>query len=266
MRAFSNFFLLAEMFGLMQQYDENVYLTDGGHIENLGIYELLRRRCKIIIAVDAEADPQMRFGSFITLQMYARIDLGCLIQLPMEAIRNATIKAMKGEATIAADITHATDATVPSAPKPVIASPTGPHVAVGRIEYGGGEFGTLIYIKSSLSGDENDYIRDYVRRNPTFPHETTGDQFFSEEQFEVYRALGFHAARRFLIGKDEASVASGEGCVSKSLDPNGTAEDLLARICALTTEPQPQSAPATPIRISRTSKRSPRKPKIAESP
>ena len=42
---------------------KSVYLTDGGHIENLGIYELLRRRCRVIIAVDAEADPQMAFGS-----------------------------------------------------------------------------------------------------------------------------------------------------------------------------------------------------------
>jgi hypothetical protein len=63
---------------------------------------------------------------------------------------------------------------------------------VGRIDYGDAK-GTLVYVKSSMTGDENDYIRDYARRNPSFPHETTGDQFFSEEQFEVYRALGFHA-------------------------------------------------------------------------
>jgi hypothetical protein len=53
--------------------------------------------------------------------------------------------------------------------------------------------GILIYVKSSLSGDENDYIVDYKRRFPSYPHETTADQLFSEEQFEVYRALGFHA-------------------------------------------------------------------------
>jgi hypothetical protein len=55
----------------------------------------------------------------------------------------------------------------------------------------------LIYFKSSVTGDEKDYVRDYKRRNPAFPHETTGDQFFTEEQFEMYRALGFHMVDGF---------------------------------------------------------------------
>lgn len=49
-------------------------------------------------------------------------------------------------------------------------------------------------VKAALSGDENDYILNYKARYPLFPHESTGDQFFSEEQFEVYRSLGFHSA------------------------------------------------------------------------
>ena len=66
----------------------------------------------------------------------------------------------------------------------------------------------LLYIKSSLTGDENDYIVDYKRRNPTFPHETTADQFFTEEQFEVYRALGFHAVNSALKGTDKITTSS----------------------------------------------------------
>jgi hypothetical protein len=65
-----------------------------------------------------------------------------------------------------------------------------------------------------LTGDENDYVRDYARRYALFPHESTGDQMFSEEQFEVYRALGFHAANRLLNGDDAAQV----------FDPGGSAE------------------------------------------
>ena len=71
-----------------------------------------------------------------------------------------------------------------------------------EIDYDGGEKGWLLYIKSSLTGDENDYVRDYARRYDQFPHEPTGDQFFSEEQFEVYRALGFHITNRLLNGDD----------------------------------------------------------------
>ena len=64
----------------------------------------------------------------------------------------------------------------------------------------------LVYIKASLSGDENDYVMAYKAAHTSFPHETTLDQFFSEEQFEVYRALGEHIARRFLDGLDPATT------------------------------------------------------------
>jgi hypothetical protein len=64
-------------------------------------------------------------------------------------------------------------------------------------------------VKASVTGDENDYIRDYNARNETFPHETTGDQYFSEEQFEVYRALGFHAVNGMLNGLDKVQSDAG---------------------------------------------------------
>jgi hypothetical protein len=57
-----------------------------------------------------------------------------------------------------------------------------------------------------MSGDESDLISDYRRRNPDFPDETTLDQFFGEEQFEVYRALGFHATFNFFNGDDRAAM------------------------------------------------------------
>ena len=83
------------------------------------------------------------------------------------------------------------DKVVRDKTRPLPAAP-GPHCAAGEIAYGPGETGILFYVKSSLTGDESDYVLDYKRRNPDFPHETTGDQFFGEEQLEAYRALGFH--------------------------------------------------------------------------
>jgi hypothetical protein len=50
-----------------------------------------------------------------------------------------------------------------------------------------------------------------------FPHETTGDQFFSEEQFEVYRALGFHIAHGVLSGRDDLCVAGPQGAATCKL-------------------------------------------------
>jgi len=63
---------------------------------------------------------------------------------------------------------------------------------LGTIDYGDDQRGYLLYLKSSLTGNERDYILDYRRARPSFPHESTADQFFSEAQFEAYRALGEH--------------------------------------------------------------------------
>jgi hypothetical protein len=171
-----------------------VFLTDGGHIENLGIYELLRRRCSIIIAVDGEADPDMTSSSLVQLQRFARIDFGAIITMDWQSIgersREVSNKVAKKERSVAA----------------------GPHVALGLIEYpalpGTTDIqkGVLVYVKSSLSGDENDYVMAYKAENPTFPHETTMDQLFTEEQFECYRALGEHIARHAITGADNVSV------------------------------------------------------------
>ncbi|TMJ06017.1 MAG: cell division protein [Alphaproteobacteria bacterium] len=200
-----SFFLLSEILGRLYENSNNVYLTDGGHIENLGVYELLKRRCKLIVVSDAEADISMRFPSFITLQRYARIDLGVRIEMPWDDIRKTTSAWMGLH-------TKDTGAAIPSA---------GPHAAIGYIDYGEGRSGTILYLKASLSGDENDYIRDYARRFPMFPHETTGDQFFSEEQFEVYRALGFHVAHGVLSGRDNVSAPSQAGPEQRKFDSTG---------------------------------------------
>jgi hypothetical protein len=170
-----------------------VFLTDGGHIENLGIYELLRRRCAVIIAVDAEADPDYTAGSLVQLERFAQIDLGTRIIMDWKEIGERSRRVTKNLAKLI---------NAPSA---------GPHVALGRIDYppaaagGNREQGVLIYIKASLSGDENDYVLAYKAAHPRFPQESTMEQLFTEEQVEVYRSLGEHIAGRFIRGEDAAS-------------------------------------------------------------
>jgi len=186
LREFISLYFLYELIANLREDSWNVYVTDGGHLENLGAYELLKRRCRVIIAVDAEADPQMTFGSFVELQRYARIDLGVRINLPWQKIADTTLTASKELAE------HRETA-----------ARNGPHCAIGQIEYPDGGNGVMIYIKSSFTGDENDYIVNYKTRYPLFPHESTADQFFTEEQFEVYRALGFHAAYGLFDRRDD---------------------------------------------------------------
>jgi hypothetical protein len=180
--------LWAEITGqLYTDTSDEVYVTDGGHIENLGLYELLRRRCRVIVCVDAEADPKMRFSSFFALQRYASIDLGVRINLPWQPIQATSVHWM-GRDPLTSETREPT---------------FGPHAAIGTIRYPNGQTGLLLYIKASLTGDESDFVLDYARRYPSFPHEGTGNQFFNEEQFEVYRALGFHIASGILSGRDK---------------------------------------------------------------
>lgn len=183
-------YLVQEIFGQLDAEQRQIYLTDGGHIENLGLYALLKRRCKFIVVIDAEADPEMRFPSFAIAQRYARIDLGVRIDMSTKAVASHALAVRQ---KLGQTGKPGKDGQIADFPP----CDPGPHCAIGRIAYpaadGTSEEGILLYVKSSLSGDENDYMLDYARRYRAFPHETTGDQFFSEEQFECYRALGFHA-------------------------------------------------------------------------
>jgi hypothetical protein len=210
----SGIYLLAEAMGWLTETSAKIYLTDGGHIENLGLYQLLKRKCRLIIVVDAEQDPGYVCPSLMDTERFARIDLGVRIELPWELIRD-----------------HAKDSETEFAKGPVRADfpARGPHAAIGHIYYGGGKRGVLLYVKSSLTGDENDYVLDYKRRYPAFPHESTGDQFFGEEQFEAYRALGFHAMRSVLFGEAPYAVLTGSAPALCS----GLASAELVRIQAM---------------------------------
>lgn len=165
--------LLSEAFGLTDSCHPYVYLSDGGHFENLGLYEMVLRRCHCILVVDAGCDPQLNFEDLGNAIRKIRIDLGIDIELNLDQIKRAT------------------DAKTSSR-----------HHAIGMIRYdkvdANATAGTLIYLKPSLTGNEPSDVQDYTARHPSFPHEPTSDQFFDEAQFESYRRLGEHIAQQVL--------------------------------------------------------------------
>jgi len=163
-------YLLREAMGWVHERSDYVNVTDGGHIENLGVYELLRRRCKCIIAIDGEADPELRFSSLMKVIRYARIDFGIKIDFDLQPMLDDI--RMSGEGGLSRHCW-----------------------AVAKIDYGGDGIGRLYYVKSAVTGSEPDYVKDYRQRFPAFPHESTSQQFFTETQFEAYRALGEHIGK-----------------------------------------------------------------------
>jgi hypothetical protein len=162
--------LLREMTGFgMSEKAKWLNLSDGGHIENLAVYELLRRQCKFIICVDGESDPTFTFQGLMTLVRHAQIDFGVRIDAKLDDFRLG--------------------------PKTGYSKS---HFHLCRIHYPEG-VGLLLYVKLSVTGNESELIRRYRINNPNFPHETTLDQFFDQEQFEAYRQLGVHAAEGLFL-------------------------------------------------------------------
>ncbi|MEJ2592101.1 MAG: hypothetical protein P8178_11995 [Candidatus Thiodiazotropha sp.] len=163
--------LLQELAGMTTEQSSYVYLSDGGHFENLGIYELVRRRCRYIVVCDAGCDPHYGFEDLGNAIRKCKIDHGVDIEIDTHAI------------------------------KPVAAGGfSSVHCAVGRIYYGTASDrqsnGYLLYLKASLTGDEPSDVLQYRDAHPDFPHQTTADQWFSESQFESYRKLGAHILER----------------------------------------------------------------------
>jgi len=85
-RGVSPQYLLKEATSRIDDSGSFVNVSDGGHIENLAIYQLLRRRCKFIISVDGEADPDMTYGGLVQLMRFARIDMGIVIDIDLSDI------------------------------------------------------------------------------------------------------------------------------------------------------------------------------------
>jgi hypothetical protein len=156
-----------EAFGLTDNDSPYVYLSDGGHFENLGLYEMVLRRCHLIVVSDAGCDPDCHLEDLGNAIRKIRIDLG----VPVDMDRFNIQSRRSGVA--------------------------GRHCAIGEIRYDHvdgpqARRGLLIYIKPSVSGDEPRDVFNYTQTCPAFPHESTGDQWFSESQFESYRMLGLH--------------------------------------------------------------------------
>ncbi len=86
------FYFFYELLSLIGTNNRKLNISDGGHIENLGVYELLRRKCRLIIAVDAGADPQFSFADLENLTIRARNELGLDIAFREEHIPEEVIR------------------------------------------------------------------------------------------------------------------------------------------------------------------------------
>jgi hypothetical protein len=222
--------------GLLGFQRRFLLVTDGGHIENLGLGPLLDRRCRLIIVSDAGHDPDYVFDDFARLaRRYAdQVAISGLERDGAWCVSTAFAPCAPAASSPAATAT------------PTAGSPTGappekggrPRFICGRIKYCRPTDGPrrpagawLVYVKPSLSGREGLRIENYRARNAAFPHDPTTDQAFDRTQFEAYRELGYltgqELARHLLSAGVAPEQQAAELWQRESFDPGWLAQRLI---------------------------------------
>ncbi|HEV7509010.1 MAG TPA: hypothetical protein VGS07_29310 [Thermoanaerobaculia bacterium] len=161
--------ILDEALGSTDARHPYVNLSDGGHFENLALYEMVRRRCLFIVVGDAGSDPSNAYDDLGNAIRKIRIDFGISIDFidRINIFPKDLSKVNPAARYCAVAHIHYRDVDGPDAPD-----------------------GVLIYVKPAICETESYDVYNYARSSLTFPHESTADQWFSESQFESYRALG----------------------------------------------------------------------------
>jgi hypothetical protein len=166
------------------------YLSDGGHFENTGVFELLRRRVGLIVCCDCGADPNYGFADLSNLMRLARIDFGA----EFECVRPADVPRFAPDAERLAPYFAGDEAELcpPAGPEGKLSAVADDKCALlYRVRYAGGtDESILLVLKPRLIRSAPLDLFQYQARNPSFPQQTTFDQFFDEAQWESYRKLG----------------------------------------------------------------------------
>jgi hypothetical protein len=184
--------LVQGLFGFKHDEEASwLELSDGGHFENTGIYELVRRGVRTIIFADGSTDPDTALSSFANALEKIYIDFNVRVTFDEAADFTHMLKGMDTSSELAKRLNF---------------SAAG--FAIGTIQYpdvGGrpGPRGRLFYIKSTMVSGLPAALYSYKATNPIFPAESLADQFFSEQQFEAYRSLGFALTRTMIAFADD---------------------------------------------------------------
>lgn len=161
-------YLLRELLGMNPLNGKFLYVTDGGHYENLGLVELLRRGCTEIYCFDASNDNFDAIGDAVSL---ARSELDVKVALKWADLE-ANAKTGLAKTECVAGTVHYPDRDAPPA--------------------------ALYFARLALTSNAPADVLAYRNHDPHFPHDPTTDQLYTDQRFEAYRALGANAARTAL--------------------------------------------------------------------
>lgn len=187
-------------------------LTDGGHFENLGVYELIRRRLDLIVAFDSEEDPATTMYALASLCQRVFRDFGVTIEIgdKANALMPTDFQGYPGGAKISKRSYFVAPIKYPG---------RAPNASDKNVPVDSAKTGYFIYIKSNMVDGLSFPSKGYKARNPDFPNQSTMDQFFEPDQFEAYRDLGFACVEAMLrdLKIDGADRTAMIASVSKSM-------------------------------------------------
>lgn len=169
-------------------------LTDGGHFDNTAVYELVRRRTRLIVLCEAGHDAHLSMGDLANLIEKVRVDFSVFIEFDDPQF---DLRALR-----------------PTGEAPGSSAARG--FAIARVRYPKGdptspqfEDGWLVYLQAVRIDSVSTDVASFGRRHPAFPNETTTDQFFDEEHVEAYRELGYGIAWDFCHQLKEGPASPG---------------------------------------------------------
>jgi hypothetical protein len=200
-----------ELLGGFKETSKWLMLSDGGHFENLALYEMIRRRLKLVVVLDGGADPDFNFADLQNAMRRVAADFGARIDFNLP--EPTDVKEGEEDDEEKVDDEKVADEKGPLHPLRVLSYkrskkkgyfPLYPGRAergwaIAKIKYEGWSAGgdnsafegDLVYLKTTLVPGLSITTEGYRDSHPTFPDETTADQFFDAEQFEAYRDLGY---------------------------------------------------------------------------
>lgn len=184
-----NFFfpgLKSEIFRMgFSETDSHLLLSDGGHYENLAVYELIRRKVRCIVLSDGGADPSFNFDDLANAIEKVRVDFGTKIRFKKDYSLDEILPGTAGPSSYQQKYEIAKRG-----------------FAIADVYYPDGSMGILVYIKLAVIEGLPANVYSYKGVHPTFPHQSTSDQFFDEKQFEAYRELGYYVCSQMLDSEE----------------------------------------------------------------
>ncbi|MFM2356218.1 MAG: hypothetical protein RLZZ528_1954 [Pseudomonadota bacterium] len=204
-------------------------LSDGGHFENLGLYELVRRRCGLIIICDGGQDPDSSYSALTYAALRIKEDFGAILKFNVGVGGNGPAPSATKPTSPGDLVPRASETEYPRGAEYARRGFFLATVKYAESDVPGPDQAIVIYLKSALIPELGLAAKAYRGSHPDFPYQSTSDQFFDAEQFEAYREVGYRITDQMLRATGYSHLFSQKG-QSRRPDPDELRRSSMVRV------------------------------------